>query len=133
MPRCPRCLKPVAEDRKCVDIRCGYRLKGSSSRPLGTIFVLVGIVHLVLLWRVGVPRVDPPVPATYWLFIGLCCLFINSAATIMIYAGYVFAFEMERDEFAAWLKHGLSVLQAIAIGADLPGRSATPKSSSSRG
>jgi len=133
MPRCPRCLKPVDEDRKCVDIRCADRVEGSSLRPLWTIFALVGLVHLALVWRLGVPAVSSPAPLMYWFFVGVCWLFVNSAATIALYAAYVFAFELEAGEFAAWLKRGISMLRAIARGVELPARTTAPKSPSSRG
>jgi hypothetical protein len=120
MARCPRCLKPVDEERKCVDARCSDRVEGSSLRPLWMIFALVGMVHLALVWRVGVPAVEPPVPVVYWFFVALCWLFVNSAVTIAIYAAYVFAFELEAREFVAWMKRALEMLRAIAWGRELP-------------
>lgn len=49
MPRCPRCLKPVDEERNCVDAHCRDRVEGSSLRPLLINFCAVGVVHLALL------------------------------------------------------------------------------------
>lgn len=72
--------------------------------------------------RFGVPVVEHPAPVVLWLFVALCCLFVNSAATIAIYAAYVFAFELEPNEYAAWLRRGLGVIRAIARGTDLPAR-----------
>jgi hypothetical protein len=94
------------------------------------IFAVVGMVHLALAWRIGTPAVEPPVPAMFWFFVGVCWLFVNSAATIAIYAAYVFAFERDTHAFAAWAKRAIDLLRATARGAELPAR---PKSSSSRG
>jgi hypothetical protein len=109
MARCPRCLNPMDDERTCVDTRCGYRVEGSSLRPLWVIFALTGIAHAVLLGRIGVPAVEPPVPVMYWCFVAICGLFVNSAVTTAIYAAYVFAFELEAREFIAWLKRGWGV------------------------
>jgi hypothetical protein len=133
MARCPRCLKPVDEEQNCVDAHCGYRVEGSSLRPLVMIFVLVGMVHLALVWRIGVPGMEPSAPAMYWFFVGLCWLFVNGAATIAIYAAYVRAFELEPDEYAAWLRRGMAMFRAMARGTEFPARTVTPKSPSSRG
>jgi hypothetical protein len=104
MARCPRCLNPVAEDRKCLDSHCDYRVKRDSLRPFWTIFTLVGIAHLALLLRIGVPAVEHPIPAGFWLFVAVCWLFVNTAATVLLYVPYVFAYELHPDEYAAWLQ-----------------------------
>jgi len=130
MARCPRCLNPMDENRNCIDARCADRVEGSSLRPLSAIFALVGIPHLALFWRLGVPGAEPSMPAMFWFFVAVCWLFVNSAATIAIYAAYVLAFELDPPEFTAWLRRGVAILRAIAQGNDLP---AKPKSSSSRG
>jgi hypothetical protein len=133
MARCPRCLNPLDDERNCVDARCGYRVKGSSMRPLWMIFAIAGVAHFGLAWRIGVPAVPPPVPAMYWFFVGVCWLFVNSAATIAIYAAYVFAFEREPDVLRAQAKWAFSLLRAAARGTELPAGPTRVKSPSSRG
>jgi len=127
MPRCPRCLKPLDEDRNCIDTHCAYRVEGSSLRPLLAIFTLVGLAHLGLVWRFGVPAVDQPAPAMYWFFVAVCWLFVNSTVTVAIYAAWVFAFELEMDEYAAWLRRGMALLRAMARGTELPPPMAAPR------
>lgn len=127
MARCPRCLNPMDDERKCVDARCGDRVVGSSSRMLWTIFALVGMAHLALMVRIGVPVVERPVPIAFWLFVALCWLFVNSAVTIAIYAAYVFAFEAQAGEFRLWAKRGVEILRAIAWGRELPARQSSQK------
>jgi len=84
------------------------------------IFALVGMIHLALVWRLGVPGVVSPVPAMFWFFVALCWLFVNTAVTIALYAAYVFAFEAEAGEFVLWVKRAMEILRAIAWGRDLP-------------
>ena len=120
MARCPRCLNPMDDERKCVDAGCVYRVEGSSLGPLWAIFVLVGIAHLALVWRFGVPVMEPPAPVMYWCFVAVCWLCVNSAATVAIYAAYVFSFELDAREFVAWAKRAVEMLRATARGADLP-------------
>jgi len=103
MPRCPRCLQPVDDERTCVDPHCGYRAVRDSLWPLWTIFALVGLVHLALVVRFGIPAVDPPASVGYWLFVAVCWLFVNGAATILLYAAYVFVYELRTGEFRHWL------------------------------
>jgi hypothetical protein len=103
MARCPRCLKPVDEERNCLDSQCSYRMRRDSLRPLWMIFVLVGLVHLALVRRFGIPAVEHPVPTGFWLFVAVCWLFVNGAATILLYVPYVFVFELHPDGYAAWL------------------------------
>lgn len=130
MARCPRCLKPVDEERSCVDSHCSDRVQGSSLRPLAMTFALVGLVHLALVWKIGTPAVEPPVPAMFWFFVAVCWLFVNSATTIALYAACVFAFERDTRAFTAWATRAIDMLRATARGAEFPAR---PKSSSSRG
>jgi hypothetical protein len=137
MARCPRCLKPVDEERKCLDRQCDYRMKSDSLRPFWTIFTLVGIAHLALMLEFGVPAVEHPIPAGFWLFVAVCWLFVNTAATVVLYVPYVFAYELHPDEYAAWLAWAKRTARAIVWSAG-PGatRGATapaPKSTSSRG
>jgi hypothetical protein len=137
MARCPRCLKPVDEDRKCLDAHCSYRMQRDSLRPFWTIFTLVGIAHLALVIRIGLPAVEHPIPVGFWLFVAVCWLFVNAAASVLLYVPYVFAFELDPDEYGEWLSWAKRSVRA-AIWSTGPGtaRSAsapTPKSPSSRG
>ena len=135
MARCPRCLKPVDEDCNCLDPQCSYRMKRDSLRPFWIIFALVGLAHLALLLQIGVPAVDQPIPIGFWLFVGVCWLFVNTAATVLLYVPYVFAFELHPEEYAAWLERGKRAVRAILWSAG-PGAAhgaAAPKSPSSRG
>jgi hypothetical protein len=132
MARCPRCLKPVDEDRKCLDSHCSYRMQRDSLRPFWTIFTLVGIAHLGLVLRIGVPAVEPPVPLGYWLFVAVCWLFVNTAATVLLYVPYVFAYELHPDEYAAWLRAAKNTAH-VAIWGAARAANAAPKSPSSRG
>lgn len=133
MARCPRCLNPVDEDRNCLDTRCSYRMRRDSLRPFWTIFTLVGLAHLALMLRIGVPAVDQPIPVGFWLFVAVCWLFVNTAATVLLYVPYVFAYELHPDEYAAWLQCARRTVRSTIWGAGpSPGNSA-PKSSSSRG
>ncbi|HTW48483.1 MAG TPA: hypothetical protein VMD92_11060 [Acidobacteriaceae bacterium] len=135
MARCPRCLQPVDDDRKCLDTECGYRMKRDSLRPFWTIFTLVGMAHLALLFEIGVPTVEPPVPLGFWLFVAVCWLFVNTLAAVVLYVPYVFAYELHPDEYAAWLQSAKRAVRATIWSAG-PGaaRGGTePKSSSSRG
>ena len=104
MARCPRCLNPVDEDYKCLDSRCSYRMRRDSLRSFWIIFAGVGLVHLALVLRIGLPVVGPPVPATFWLFAAVCWLFVNTAATVLLYGAYVFGYELHAQEYAAWLE-----------------------------
>jgi hypothetical protein len=124
MAKCPRCLKPIDDDRNCVDARCNYQVEGSSVRPLSAIFSLAGMLHLALFWRIGVPIANPPDSAAFWFFVGLCWLLVNSVLTIALYAAYVFAFERESGEFLRWLRRARTNLQSIARGNELPKRTA---------
>lgn len=90
MARCPRCLKPVDEDRNCLDSHCSYRIRRDALRPFWTIFALVGMAHLALVLRIGVPAVEHPIPAGFWIFVAVCWLFVNTAATVLLYVPYVF-------------------------------------------
>jgi hypothetical protein len=135
MARCPRCLKPVDEDRKCLDAHCDYRMQRDSLRPFWTIFTLVGIAHLALAMRVGVPAVEHPIPLGFWLFVAVCWLFVNTAAAVLLYVPYVFAYELHPDEYAAWFRQARHAARAILWSAG-PGAAhgaSDPKSRSSRG
>ncbi len=111
--RCPRCLKPVDDEGNCVDPHCGYRVKRNSLRPFWTIFAGVGLVHLALVGRFGFPPVEQPIPRGFWLFVAICWLFVNSAASILLYVAYVYAFELEPAEFHAWLRRLKKALRPI--------------------
>jgi hypothetical protein len=113
MPRCPRCLKPVTDERVCVDPHCGYRPKRNYLRPFWTLFAIIGFVHLSLMWRFGVPAVEHPIPVGYWFFVGICWLFINSAATVLIYVPYIFAFELAPEEYGHWLAWAKKAVRPI--------------------
>jgi hypothetical protein len=135
MARCPRCLKPVDEASNCLDVHCSYRMKRDALRPFWTIFALVGIVHLALVYDIGVPAVAPPIPLGFWLFVAVCWVFVNTAATVLLYVPYVFAYELHPDEYAAWLKWAKHTVRAVVWNAG-PGAArgaADPKSPSSRG
>jgi hypothetical protein len=137
MARCPRCLKPVDEDRKCLDRRCDYRMQSDSLRPFWTIFTLVGMAHLALVLRIGVPAVEQPIPIGYWLFVAVCWLFVNAAVSVVLYVPYVFAYELHPDEYAAWLERAKgavrSAMWSAGPGAARSAAAPTAKSSSSRG
>jgi len=133
MARCPRCLQPVDEDRNCLDAHCGYPMKRHALRPFWTIFSLVGLAHLTLVLRIGVPPVERPIPAGFWMFVAVCWLFVNTAATVLIYVPYVFAYELHPDEYAAWLEWARRTVRAAFAGAGSNTAGAHPKSTSSRG
>jgi hypothetical protein len=137
MARCPRCLKPVDEDLNCLDPHCDYRMRRDSLRPFWTIFTLVGIAHLALVLRIGVPATDSPIPMMFWLFVATCWLFVNTAVTVVLYVPYVFAYELHPDEYAAWLHWAKRTVRATIWSAG-PGAARgagdpAAKSSSSRG
>jgi hypothetical protein len=133
MARCPRCLKPVDEDRKCLDAHCDYRMRRDSLRPFWTIFTLVGIAHLALVLHIGVPAMERPIPLGFWLFVAVCWLFVNTAATVLLYVPYVFAYELHPDEYAAWLQAAKRTMRATIWGVGTQSAEHAPKSSSSRG
>jgi hypothetical protein len=133
MARCPRCLRPADEDRKCLDPQCDYRMRRDSLRPFWTIFTLAGIVHLGLLLRIGVPAVDPPIPLGYWLFVAVCWLFVNTAVAVVLYVPYVFAYELHPDEYAGWLERAKNAVRATMWGVGPRPEQTSTKSPSSRG
>lgn len=114
MPRCPRCLQPVDDERTCVDSHCGYRVVRDSLRPLWTIFALVAVAHAALIVRCGIPAVEHPAPVGYWLFVAVCCLFVNGAATVLLYAAYVFACQLHAGESRHWLASAKKALRPIS-------------------
>jgi hypothetical protein len=116
MPKCPRCLNPVDDDCHCLDPHCGYRTRRDSLRPFWIIFGAVGLVHLVLLTRLGLPHVDQPAPLAFWLFAATCWLFVNTAVTVLLYVPYVFAFELEPDEYQEWITGAQALLRSIFTG-----------------
>lgn len=75
-----------------------------SLRAFRVIFGLCAFAHGMRLLRFGVPAVDSPDVLAYWFFVGLCVLFVNCLATAVIYVPYVFAFELEPEEYPAWLR-----------------------------
>jgi hypothetical protein len=116
MARCPRCLNPVDEDRKCLDTHCDYRMRRDSLRSFWNIFTLVGIAHLALVLKVGVPAVEHPIPMGFRLFVAVCWLFVNMAGTALLYVPYVFAYELHPDEYATWLQWAWHTARATIWG-----------------
>jgi chromate transport protein ChrA len=114
MPRCPRCLQPVDDERNCVDPRCGYRAVRDGLRPFWMIFAVVGLVHAALVWRFGIPAVDDPTAVGFRLFVGVCWLFVNGAASILLFAAYVFAYELRDGEGRHWLTPAKQTMRPIA-------------------
>lgn len=112
--RCPRCLNPVDDEGYCVDARCGYGAKRNSLRPFWRMFVLVGLVHLALVWRFGIPGVQDRTAIGFWLFVAICWLFVNSAATVVLYAAYVFAYELHPGEYRQWLAGAKRTVRPIS-------------------
>jgi len=128
MARCPRCLKPVDEDRNCLDSHCSYRTRRDAMRPFWTIFTLVGLAHLSLVLRIGVPAVEHPISAGFWMFVAACWLFVNTAATVLLYVPYVFAYELHPDEYAAWLEWAKRSVRAAFLGGNSQAGPTLPKS-----
>lgn len=114
MPRCPRCLQPVDDETKCLDPHCGYRAVRNGLRPFWAIFALVGLAHLALVAHFGIPAVERPIPVGYWLFVAVCWLFVNGAATVLLYTGWVFACELHAGESQHWLAWARRALRPIS-------------------